>query len=213
MQTKQNTLFQLPLVLAGKCYVQPFFYHLHWSSKCTFATWRLYICILFTSLRAKTLFQWLCCFKPGKEYQVFPKCIPSREKLLLNKSALKKSRSQQKSITGGCFFAGLWLLPLNHTYCTTYVREETYCSHVSYFMGATQGLQLGWVRGDAQIGALLAILCIFWRAGGKPICLCQLNQDSQKFGGCLAVEESPLGINPTGQSLQIPFTVLLSMLT
>lgn len=69
------------------------------------------------------------------------------------------------------------------------------------------------IRGDAQIGSTDCYPLHLLKADGKPVCLCQLNQDSQKFGGSLAVEESYLGINPTGQSLQIPFTALLNMLT
>lgn len=101
----------------------------------------------------------------GKEYQVFPKCLPSQEILLLNKSAL--SHKSQKPAEKHCW----WMLfcrfvttspepQLQHNVCAgRNALQPCILFHGSHARAAT-GMNVD-VRGDAQIEALLAVLCIF----------------------------------------------------
>lgn len=70
-----------------------------------------------------------------------------------------------------CRFVSLSPEPqLQHNVCAgRNVWQPCILFHGSHTRAAT-GMNVD-IRGDAQIGALLAILCIFWSAGGKPICL------------------------------------------
>lgn len=125
------------------------------------------------SLLAKTLFQWFYCFMLGKEYQVFPKCVPSWEKLLLDKSALShKSQKPAKKHhwwTLFCRFVTASPEPqLQHKVCAgRYVMQACTFCHGRHARAAG-GMNVD-IRGDAQIGSND---CFFWRqAASQSACV------------------------------------------
>lgn len=122
------------------------------------------------------------------KHQVFSKHFPSWEKPFLNESVVIHI-SHQKSITTEWFFTCLWLLSLNQSYSIRYRQEEMYNSYTFFFFFflshgtcaeaaavPVSAQEWMWLHEEMLGGALVAVLHII---------LCQLNQDSQKFGRSL----------------------------